>query len=120
VVFHKVLNFIQYQYNKNLKQVQPKFVYASQYSLATLLDEVIFYDDYKGNSENQILTKELFEKKIGEQLTLGESMATRVKLLPESTFPRTTFFSKKALQSGSSYPFQERYVQFTPSDCVSS
>lgn len=117
LIFHKVLNFVQYSFNKKAREAQAKFSYGSQYSIAAMLGEVAYYDDFKAETE---LTAEVLEGRAREETEIGREFVRKVRQLQRSTHETSRFKTRKtkavhkAAGVGTVVTSEE---DFTPADC---
>jgi hypothetical protein len=111
-IFHKVLNFIQYNWNKEIKSHVAQFIYASQYYISSLFNDYLMFDDVSP------LSYAVFSKLIKEQRDLGEKSIKNLVSFPPSTVSFTRYYEqygRKNLVKLLKNP--EKYRDFTPFDC---
>ena len=105
-IYHKVLNFIAYEWSKTLKANQRKQTIASQYYIASLLD-----DDYLYNFRKE-MSIEIFQRLYEEQDKMGMKGINTLKYLQQST----ALFTKYYHVYGKN--LTEVYIEdFKPIDC---
>ena len=105
-IFHRVLNFIQYQWSKTTKRHEANYNIASQYYISKILGDNKLYDDQK------LSTTEYYEI-MRSQIKAGAKGMKRLMSLPNSDFMKTSF-AKDVIH----YDFDKYgYADFTPFHC---
>ncbi len=105
-IYHKVLNFISYQWDKNTRTANPRYTIASQYFIATLMGDDLLYDWTKE------FTMEAFDQLIEDQRKLGKKGINQLIQLQGSTIYFTKYYTSYGKHLNQSYE-----VDFLPSDC---
>jgi hypothetical protein len=111
-IFHKVLNFIQYHWNKDSKSHESQYIFASQYYISSLFSDSLLYDDVSS------LSYDVFTRLVKEQRAIGEKSFKNLVALQPSTVSFTRYYEEygrqhllKLLKN------PEKYRDFTPFDC---